>query len=96
MRAYNTVYSVIFPLELRQEADCESALTIAAMDNQLRNPTDILFVTLPTAGKRISSKLAINGNSDIGALAFGWETLSTKAILAHFHPATYTLSVDAV
>ena len=40
-------------------------------------------------GKRISSKMAINGNSDVGALGIGWETLSTKAVFAHLHTTTY-------
>lgn len=65
------------------------------MNDQLGDPTDDLVVVLPSAGKRIPGKIAIDTDPDVRALRTGWKTLSTNAVLAHLHTSTCTLLLAA-
>ena len=67
MRAHETVHIDIVLPKLIQEALCKSPLSVVAIDYQLGNPTHRFVIDFPAAGEGVTSKLAINSNSDVGA-----------------------------
>ncbi len=88
MRAHETVHVDIVLPKLIQEALCKSTLSVVAIDYQLGNPTHRFVVDFPTAGECVTSKLAINSDSDVRACGIIGQALGSKPVFTE----TYTTS----
>jgi hypothetical protein len=67
MRAHKGVNIITILPELIQKAHCNSTLAVVAMYYQLSDPTHCFAIGSPAAGERVTSKMAVNDNSDIRA-----------------------------
>ena len=72
MRAHKSVHVVVALLKLIQQPLCESTLSVAAIHYELRNPTHSFAAGCPPASECVTSKLAIDRNSDINASGIIW------------------------
>jgi hypothetical protein len=67
MRAHNAVDIIIGIPELIQETNCKSSLSMVPMYYELSNPTHSFVIVCPTAGERVTGKMAVNDNPHVRA-----------------------------
>lgn len=65
MRAHYAIDIIAFLPKFVQKPCCKPTLAVVTMYNKLGDPTHCLAVGDPAAGKHVSSKLVVDGDSDI-------------------------------
>jgi hypothetical protein len=88
MRAHKTVHIDSVMLKLIQEAFCKSTFSIVAIDYQLSDPTHGFVIDRPTAGKCVTSKMAVDNNPDIRACGIIEQVLSSKPVFTKTYTTT--------
>ena len=94
MRAHNAVDIIVLP-KLTQKTRCKSALSIVFMDHQLSDPAHLSPLVYPATRKYITSKDAVDGDSDVRTRGVIGEVFGSESLFTESHVTAFISSQQA-